>query len=406
MARTYRFKKGRAGRVSFVSFKKFSSPNLKIWGISATIGNLDEAEEVLFGYTHHSKNRVRITTKQHKKIKINSILPDETEEYPWAGHLGIKMAERWCLSLKNTIPPYYSPTREVKQNYGIRNLLTVAPQFIGQMAMHHSSINRETREWVEHALHEGKLKVVVCTASFDLGVDFRPVEAVIQVGSPKGVARFLQRAGRSGHRPGETSTIYFLPTHSMELLEASALREAIKNQEIESRQPYIRSFDVLAQFMVTLAVSEGFDPKILLEEVKTTHCYHSISDGEWQWLLTYITQGGKALYAYEEFKKVIVDEHGLFKVENKRVAMRHRLSIGTIVSDSSLSVKFISGGYIGTIEEYFISKLKPKENFWFAGRNLQLVKLRENTAYVKMATVKKAGKVPSWMEGECHSRRC
>ncbi len=374
------------------------SPNLKIWGISATIGNLDEAEEVLFGYTHHSKNRVRVTTNQHKKIQIHSILPPATKEYPWSGHLGIHMAKSVVPIIEKYQSTLLFTNTRSQAELWYQTLLTIAPQFSGVMAMHHSSLNRETRDWVENALHEGKLKVVVCTASLDLGVDFRPVDAVIQVGGPKGVARFLQRAGRSGHRPGETSKIYFLPTHSIELLEASALREAIKNKQIESRQPYIRSFDVLAQFMVTLAVSDGFIPQILLEEVRTTHCYQSITDNEWSWLLTYITQGGKALNAHEEFKKVVIDK-GVYRVDNKRIAMRHRLSIGTIVSDSSLQVKFISGGYLGSIEEFFVSKLKPKENFWYAGRNLELVKVRENTAYVKLATTKKAGKVPAWLGG-------
>ena len=374
------------------------SDSLKIWGISATIGNLDEAEEVLFGYTPHRYNRVRIGSHQRKKILIKSILGDESKEYPWAGHLGIKMVDRVVPVIekyKSTL--LFTNTRSQAELW-YQALLTAAPQFVGTIAMHHSSLNRETRDWVENALHEGKLKVVVCTASLDLGVDFRPVDAVIQVGGPKGVARFLQRAGRSGHRPGETSKIYFLPTHSIELLEASAIREAIKNEEIESKQPYLRSFDVLAQYMVTLAVSEGFIPQILLEEVRTTHCYQSITDGEFQWLLTYITEGGKALYAHEEFHKVVV-ENGVYKVVNRRTAMRHRLSIGTIVSDTALQVKFLSGGYIGTIEEFFISKLKLNENFWFAGRNLELIKVRNNTAYVKMSTNKKTGKVPSWMGG-------
>ena len=91
-----------------------------------------------------------------------------------------------------------------------QSLLTACPDLAGAIALHHGSIEPELRSWVEENLHSGKLKAVVCTASLDLGVDFRPVETVIQVGSPKGVARFLQRAGRSGHRPGDISKIYFL----------------------------------------------------------------------------------------------------------------------------------------------------------------------------------------------------
>src|SRR5678810_1003173 len=124
-----------------------------------------------------------------------------------------------------------------------------------QIALHHGSIEHELRIWVEEALHGERLKAVVCTASLDLGVDFRPVETVIQVGSPKGVARFLQRAGRSGHSPDAVSRIYFLPTHSLELIEAAALKSAIGEQYIESREPMLLCYDVLVQYLGTLAVS-------------------------------------------------------------------------------------------------------------------------------------------------------
>ena len=263
--------------------------------------------------------------------------------------------------------------------------------------MHHGSISQELRSWVEDQLHEGKLKAVVCTSSLDLGVDFRPVETVIQVGSPKGVARFLQRAGRSGHQPGAVSKIYFLPTHSLELMEAAALREAIKQKIVEDRLPYIRSFDVLIQYLLTLAVSEGFRPEEILPEIRTTFSFASITDDEWYWLLNFITTGGDSLQAYDEYRKVIIDQ-GIYKVENRAIAMRHRLSIGTIVGDSSMFVRFVSGKYLGTIEEYFISRLGPGDVFWFAGKNLELVRIKEMEVHVRKSN-RKSGAVPSWQGG-------
>lgn len=139
-----------------------------------------------------------------------------------------------------------------------QHLLTLNPELSGVLALHHGSIEQQLRFWVEDALHAGTLKAVVSTSSLDLGVDFRPVEMVIQVGSPKGVARFLQRAGRSGHAPGAESKAYFLPTHSMELLEAAALNEAIEKQIVESRNPLLLCYDVLLQFLCTIATGDGF----------------------------------------------------------------------------------------------------------------------------------------------------
>jgi ATP-dependent Lhr-like helicase len=237
---------------------------------------------------------------------------------------------------------------------------------------------------------------VVTTSSLDLGVDFRPVDTVIQVGSPKGVARFLQRAGRSGHRPGETSKIYFLPTHSLELLEVAALKQAISEQAIESRQPMVLCFDVLLQFLCTLAISDGFEAEPLYHEIKSTHCFSSITYEEWLEVI-YHLQGGKALQQYDEYKKVEV-ENGVYRIKSRRMAMRHRMHIGTIVSDAMLKVKLMSGGYIGVIEEWFISRLEPGDVFTLAGRNLELVMIKDMSVMVRKSNSKKSI-VPSWMGG-------
>ncbi|MCB0623402.1 MAG: DNA ligase-associated DEXH box helicase, partial [Saprospiraceae bacterium] len=278
-----------------------------------------------------------------------------------------------------------------------QKLLEADPDLAGCMAMHHGSISRELRDWVEEALHTDQLKAVVCTSSLDLGVDFRPVETIVQIGSPKGVARFLQRAGRSGHQPGALSRIYFVPTHSLELIEAAALREAIAHNQLESRLPYIRCFDVLIQYLVTLAVSDGFRPQEIFREVKGTYCFNSLNEEEWAWTLDFIVNGGSSLQAYDEYRKVVV-EGGLYKVVSKGIALRHRLSIGTINSDSSLTIKYLNGNRIGTIEEWFIAQLKPGDVFWFAGRSLELVRIKDMTVQVKRSN-RKTGKVPSWLGG-------
>jgi ATP-dependent Lhr-like helicase len=228
-------------------------------------------------------------------------------------------------------------------------------------------------------------------------VDFRPVDTVIQVGSPKGVARFLQRAGRAGHQPGEVSNIYFLPTHSLEIVESAALQQAIAVGEMESRDPMQLCFDVLIQFLCTLAVGDGFKPARVLPIVKATYCYGDMQDHEWDECLLHITKGGKAFTQYDEFHKVEV-LNGVYSIRNRRIAMRHRMSIGTIVSDAMMKVKMMSGGYVGHIEEWFISRLSPGDVFTLAGRNLELVSIKDMTVLVRKSNSKKSI-VPSWMGG-------
>ena len=368
---------------------------LSVWGISATIGNLEEAKEVLLSPLQ--KKGVIIKAEIKKTIEIESIIPDEIEKYPWAGHLGIKLVHKVIpIILQSKTTLVFINTRGMSETW-YQRILDACPDLAGSIALHHGSIDMDLRLWVEENLHTGNLKAVVCTASLDLGVDFRPVETVIQVGSPKGVARFLQRAGRSGHSPDAVSKIYFLPTHSLELVEAAALKSAIEQNFIESRQPMILCFDVLIQFLNTLAISDGFKPAEIYDELVTTHCYKHLSRDEWEQLLYFITSGGNALQQYDEFRKIEVLE-GIYRITSRRVAMRHRLHIGTIVSESMMKVKFMSGGFVGVIEEWFISRLQPGDVFTLAGRNLEYITTKEMTALVRKSNSRKSI-VPSWQGG-------
>lgn len=370
-----------------------------VWGISATIGNMQEAQDVLLSSVQSLTGRESVQVKAHldKKVRIESILPDEIENYPWSGHLGLKLVDKVLPILdKSKTTLIFINTRGMSERW-YQSLLTASPDLAGAIALHHGSIEQELRIWVEEALHAAKLKAVVCTASLDLGVDFRPVETVIQVGSPKGVARFLQRAGRSGHRPGEVSTIYFLPTHSLELIEVAALKSAIAENYIENRDPMILCYDVLIQYLCTLAISDGFKPEELYREVTSTWCYREMTEDDWYAVLDFVTTGGSALQQYDEYKKVEVID-GLFRITSRRIAMRHRMHIGTIVSESMLKVRFVHGGFIGMIEEWFISRLTPGEVFTLSGRNLELVGIKDMTVLVKKSNATKSI-VPSWQGG-------
>nr|WP_297786822.1 ligase-associated DNA damage response DEXH box helicase [uncultured Allomuricauda sp.] len=373
--------------------------DMRIWGISATIGNLEQAREVLLGPTSAELgNSVLIKANLNKKITVKSIIPKEMETFPWRGHLGLHLLDQVVPIINNSKTTLLFTNTRSQCEIWFQKILEKYPEFAGEMAMHHGSINKETRLWVEQAIRNESLKAVVCTSSLDLGVDFAPVETVVQIGGPKGVARFLQRAGRSGHRPGKESVIYFLPTHAIELVEASAMQKAVLNSAVEDRIPYLNSFDVLIQYLTTLAVSDGFYPDEIYPEIKQTFCYQAISDEQWQWLLNFLVMGSQSLKSYDEYKKVEIEEDGKFKVNSRAVAMRHRFQIGTIVGDATISVRYQKGGYIGSIEEYFISKLSPGDVFTFAGRNLEFIRIKGMAAHVRNSK-KRTNKVPSWMGG-------
>jgi ATP-dependent helicase Lhr and Lhr-like helicase len=376
---------------------KTVAPKLRIWGISATIGNLEEARDVLLGpHSTAWKNSVLIKAKLTKKITVRSIIPEKMETFPWRGHLGLHLLEAVIPIINGSKTTLLFTNTRSQCEIWFQKILEKHPEFAGEIAMHHGSINKDTRVWVENAIRNESLRAVVCTSSLDLGVDFAPVETVVQIGGPKGVARFLQRAGRSGHRPGKESVIYFLPTHAIELIEASALQQAVKQNAMEDRVPYLNCFDVLLQYLTTLAISDGFYPEIIYREITATFCYQTLTPDQWQWLLNFLVMGSQSLQSYDEYKKVEVAEDGRFYVGNRGVAMRHRFQIGTIVGDVNLTVRYQKGGYIGTIEEYFISKLNPGDVFTFAGRNLEFIRIKEMQVHVRNSS-KKTNKVSSWM---------
>ncbi len=363
------------------------------WAISATLGNLQEAASTLLG---HELPLHIIKANLQKEIRLQSIFPEEIEKYPWSGHLGLRLVDQVIETIEGGRSVLLFTNTRSQTEMWYQKILEIRPDWAGWMAMHHGSLDSSIRNWVENALHEGILKVVVCTSSLDLGVDFRPVDRVIQIGSPKGVSRFVQRAGRAGHQPGLPSVVFFVPTNALELIEAAALRNAIEAEDLESQYPPALPYDVLIQFLVTLAVGEGFEAQPLFQIVQKTKSFEQLSPEEYHWILEFITKGGSSLGSYDEFLKVVVEEDGFYRVKNKKIAMKHRLSMGTIVSDVSMKVKFKNGAYLGTVEEYFIAKLKVGDRFYFAGRNLELLYVKGLDAVVQLTT-KKANQVVSWM---------
>ncbi|MCQ3033752.1 ligase-associated DNA damage response DEXH box helicase [Pseudomonas syringae] len=373
------------------------NPDLIVWGVSATLGNQQHAQEVLVG-----EGGISVQGKITKELRVDTLLPPSIERFPWAGHMGLRMLPQVLAEVDSSASCLVFTNTRAQSEVWYQALLEARPDWAGLIALHHGSLAREVRDWVERALKEGHLKAVVCTSSLDLGVDFLPVERVLQIGSPKGVARLMQRAGRSGHAPGRPSRVTLVPTHSLELVEAAAAHDAVAARMIEPRESPHKPLDVLVQHLVSMALGGGFNPETLLREVRTAWAYRELTDDEWQWALAFVRHGGHSLTAYPDYRRVEPDENGIWRVPDARLARRHRMSIGTIVSDASINVKYWKkgggGGSLGSVEEGFIARLKPGDGFLFSGRLLELVRVENMTAYVKKATGKKAA-VPRWNGG-------
>lgn len=371
------------------------SPRLRTWGLSATLGNLDEACRALL--PPGAPTRV-LSAARPRPMTLETLLPRDIARFPWSGHLGLSelagVLDR-LFAVRTTL--LFTNTRAHAELWH-QALASVWPEDPGTLALHHGSLDPTVRQQAETGLRDATLRCVVATSSLDLGVDFPSVDQVIQVGSPKGVARLLQRAGRARHRPGETGHVVCVPTHALELAEYAATRTAIADGVVETRRPPRLPLDVLAQHCVTVALGGGFHAHDLLDEVRTTDAFAALDAATWQRVLDFVVRGGSALEHYPEYRRIVRDADGMHRVHDRQVALRHRLSVGTIVSDGNVAVRFLRGGGLGAVEEAFLSRLRPGDRFRFAGRLLELVKLQDMTAYVRL--VKQGdGVVPRWMGG-------
>jgi ATP-dependent helicase Lhr and Lhr-like helicase len=387
-------KRGVQVQLALARLKRFK-PELMVWGLSATLGNLPQAMITLHG---DDKGHL-IQGESPKKILVDTLMPPAFERLPWAGHLGMLMRDAVVAELEGSSTSLVFCNTRSQAELWYQSLLEARPDWAGLIALHHGSLDKSVREWVESGLKMGSLKAVVCTSSLDLGVDFSPVERVLQIGSAKGVARLLQRAGRSGHSPGRPSRVTLVPTNALELVESAAAQDAVMARSIESRSSPYKPLDVLVQHLVTVALGSGFRALDMFDEVRQAHAYRDLTQAEFDWAVDFVTRGGQSLRVYDEYRRVVLDADGVMRVTSADIAKRHRMSIGTIVSDASVQVKWLSGGTLGVVEESFVGRLSKGDCFLFGGRLLELVRIHEMTAYVRKASGKRSA-VPRWNGGK------
>ncbi|MEO6529259.1 MAG: ligase-associated DNA damage response DEXH box helicase [Gemmatimonadaceae bacterium] len=371
------------------------APAARTWGLSATIGNLADARDALLGVGATARRGPIVRGAETKTVVVDALIPPIVERFPWAGHLGTQMVPQVVAAIDEATSAIVFTNTRSQTEIWYQAILAARPDWAGSIALHHGSLDRKTRDWVESAMRGGSLRCVVATSSLDLGVDFTPVDRVLQIGSPKGVARLLQRAGRSGHRPGETSRVTCVPTNALELLEVAAVRDGMESGAIEARSQVERPLDVLAQHLVTVGLGGGFLPDELLAEVRGTRAYAGLTDAEWAWTLEFVRSGGETLSAYPEYARLEVED-GRYVLNDGQMARRHRMSIGTIVSDAQIVVQYLRGGVLGSMEESFVARLTPGMRFFFAGTPLEFVRVRDMRVWVRRAPNTK-GAIPRWM---------
>jgi ATP-dependent Lhr-like helicase len=372
------------------------APKMRRVGLSATVDDPEVIKRWMGG--KDAAAGVDLVTGPAGAPPVVDMLLSEGR-VPWAGHTAQHaMAEVYDEIRKARTALVFVNTR-FQAEFAFQELWRLNEDSL-PIALHHGSLAAEQRRKVEAAMARGELRAVVCTSTLDLGIDWGDVDLVIQLASPKGASRMVQRIGRANHRLDEPSHAIFVPANRFEMLECQAAREAIAENTLDGDPPRIGALDVLAQHIMGCACSEPFDALALYDEIRTAGPYRDLIWEDFEQVVDFVSTGGYALKTYDRFRRIVKGPDGLWKVRDAQTAQRHRLNVGAIVSPAVLSVRIAmrggrGGRKVGEVEEGMLEMLDPGDTFVFAGQVWMLVGVTNLDVLVSPAADKDP-KMPSW----------
>jgi ATP-dependent Lhr-like helicase len=305
-------------------------------GLSATVAD----PETLAAWLSPQPGAARLVMGVQGASPDISVL-DVEDRIPWSGH-----------SARHTVDAIYARIREARLALVFVNTRSQAELLFQELwrvnedglpiALHHGSLDVAQRRKVEGAMAAGRLKAVVCTSTLDLGIDWGDVDLVVNVGSPKGSSRILQRIGRANHRLDEPSKALLVPANRFEVLECEAARAAAQDGAQDTEPPAELKRDVLAQHILGVACACPFLPDALYGEVRTAWPYRALTREDFDQAVNFVATGGYALKSYERYAKLRPLADGRLRIAHPRIAQRYRLNAGTIVQAEMLKVRLVS----------------------------------------------------------------
>ena len=310
--------------------------------------------------------------------EITMMLP--TDRLPWSGHMGLAAAPAILARIKAAAMTIVFVNTRAQAELLFQELWKLNLDNL-PIGIHHGSLEQAQRLKIEAAMAAGALRAVVATSSLDLGIDWGGVDQVLQVGAPKGISRLLQRVGRANHRMDEASVAVLVPANRFEVLECRAAMLGVAAGELDGDPPRPGGLDVLAQHILGMACAAAFLPDDLYAEIRAAAPYAALSRADFDDVLGFVENGGYALTAYAEYRKLFRDAEGRMHVANDRVARQYRMNIGTIVEEPMLKIR-LGWQTLGEVEEYFANGLVPDDSFIFAGRKLRFVRMKDTVVEV------------------------
>ncbi|HEY8003584.1 MAG TPA: ligase-associated DNA damage response DEXH box helicase [Phenylobacterium sp.] len=374
------------------------APNLRRVGLSATVDDPEIIKAWMANHANGGNASVDLVRGPAGAEPVVEVLLSEGR-VPWAGHTAQHAMQEVYDVIKRSKTALVFVNTRFQAEFAFQELWRLNEDAL-PIALHHGSLAAEQRRKVEAAMARGALRAVVCTSTLDLGIDWGDVDLVIQLASPKGASRMVQRIGRANHRLDEPSRALFVPANRFEMLECQAAREAIAENRLDGDPPRVGALDVLAQHVMGCACSEPFDLLKLYDEVTTAGPYRALAWEDFEQVVDFVSTGGYALKNYDKFRRIVKGQDGLWRVRNLETAQRHRLNVGAIVSPAMLAVRIAmrggrGGRKVGEIEEGMVEMLEPGETFVFAGQVWRLVAVTNLDVLVQPAPSADP-KMPSW----------
>ena len=371
------------------------APRHRRVGLSATV---DDPDLIRAWMSPGAAGEVDLVRGQGGAAPVVDVLLSEGQ-VPWTGHTARHAMAEVYDAIRHARTALVFVNTRFQAEFAFQELWRLNDDDL-PIALHHGSLSAEQRRRVEAAMARGALRAVVCTSTLDLGIDWGDVDLVIQLASPKGAARMVQRIGRANHRLDEPSRALFVPANRFEMLECQAAREAIAENKLDQEQPRTGALDVVAQHIMGLACSEPFDLLALYDEVRSAGPYKALPWEDFEAVVDFVATGGYALRTYDRFARIVKGLDGLWRARTADIVLRHRLNVGAIVSPAMLDVRIagrrgLPGRKLGEVEEGYLEVLEPGDAFIFAGRTWRLVGVTGTDVLVTPAEGQEA-KMPSW----------
>lgn len=373
------------------------SNNFTRIGLSATVAPLEEISKFLVGYDNGKERPCKLVDVQFIKkmdLKVLSPVPNLINiGHREMHHAMYSLIDNLVQEHKTTL--IFTNTRSATERvvYHLKEKFPI--KYTENIGAHHGSLSKSLRHSLEDRLRNGELKVIVCSTSLELGIDIGYIDLVILLGSPKSVARGLQRIGRAGHKLHETSKGRIIVLDREDLVENAVLLKSAIERKIDKIHIPRNCLDVLAQQIIGIAISDKINIENLFLIVRNSYCYRDLSRKQFNDIIDYLAGKYVSLEDRHIYAKIWHDEDtGMIGRRGKLSRVIFMTNVGTIPEESFVRVK-IGEDIIGSIDEGFLERLRRGDVFVLGGQTYEFLYARGQTAQVR-TSVNRPPTVPSW----------